>query len=173
MRMVFAIVVALVVGLWWFYIHGRPAPTRINWAAEQRSGNLTDAHGQPAPATSCPSKRYTFIYFSAGWCMPCHAFTPSLVGFYNQAGAKRNFDLVMVSEDQDQAGLEAYAEEFQMPWIFAKKHSQLAKQLLKTYAGSGIPDLVLIDATGTVVLDSFSGNDYLGPQQVLERFGTL
>jgi len=36
------------------------------------------------------------------------------------------------------------------------------------YEGSGIPDLVLTDASGKVLSDSFNGQEYVGPYKVLD-----
>ena len=54
-----------------------------------------------------------------------------------------------------------------MPWP-AIDYDQLGLLSgLKQIAGSGIPSLVLLDATGHVLSSSFDGDNYLGPQKVL------
>jgi nucleoredoxin len=171
MRISILVVLLILTGFWIF--HGKPSPSKINWLAQLNTGNLVQGNGDPCRVDAVPSKAYTFIYFSASWCQPCHAFTPSLVNFFNSAGKKRNFDVVMVSYDHEQDDLTAYAEEFHMPWIFARMQSPLAKQLNKTYANTGIPDLVLIDRNGKILADSFSGSDYLGPEHVLDEYRKL
>ena len=39
----------------------------------------------------------------------------------------------------------------------------------KKFEGPGIPCLVLVDDTGKVIADSFNGDTYLGPQQVVDQ----
>ncbi len=170
MRLTLLILLAVGISAWCFV--SRSPKGRIDWALAQSSGELVDAYGKPIKRDHFPSKTYTFIYFSAGWCGPCHAFTPDLVQFYKSAGPARNFNIVMVSLDHDQDGLTAYAEEFNMPWVFARMGSKLVHRL-RQYASTGIPDLVLINASGAVLADSFSGSDYLGPRHVLEEYGKL
>ena len=34
------------------------------------------------PDAEVAGKKYYALYFSAGWCAPCQAFTPKLVAFY-------------------------------------------------------------------------------------------
>jgi hypothetical protein len=41
------------------------------------------------------------------------------------------------------------------------------------YCGEGIPDLVLVDADGKVLSDSFDGSNYLGPQKVIDDIKSL
>ncbi len=56
-----------------------------------------------------------------------------------------------------------------MPWP-AMKYPDLdnAKVSVKKYFGPGIPDLVLVDADGKVLSDTFNGKDYVGPSHVLD-----
>ena len=49
------------------------------------------------------------IYFSAHWCPPCRGFTPKLVESYNtMKAAGKNFEIVFVSSDNDEAGFDEY-----------------------------------------------------------------
>ena len=41
------------------------------------------------------------------------------------------------------------------------------------YCGSGIPDLVLVDASGKVLSDSFNGAEYLGPEKVMNDIKSM
>jgi hypothetical protein len=56
-----------------------------------------------------------------------------------------------------------------MPWP-AVRFSDISESSLgaKKYCGPGIPCLVLTDASGKVLSDSFHGQDYVGPEQVME-----
>ncbi|HEX8310832.1 MAG TPA: thioredoxin-like domain-containing protein [Chthoniobacteraceae bacterium] len=113
--------------------------------------------------------KYLAIYYSAAWCGPCRKFTPKLVEWYNQhKAANPHFELIFVSSDQSEPEMEKYIAEDKMPWPalkFAKKDSN---KTITGYSGRGIPSLVLIDAEGKVLSDSYVGGKYLGPGKVLQ-----
>jgi nucleoredoxin len=141
-------------------------------------GKLISADGSPfnfpasAPVTSI---RYYAIYYSAQWCPPCHAFTPVLVEWYKKfKAAHSNFELIFVSDDHDKASMLAYMKEMAMPWpAFSFEDTNHDGKGIEKFAGSGIPDLVLVDADGKVLSDSFSGSSYLGPRHVLDDIEKL
>lgn len=62
----------------------------------------------------CPGK-VIGIYFSAHWCPPCRGFTPELVKFYNNHHEAKNFEIVFVSSDKDEAAFKDYYGS--MPWL--------------------------------------------------------
>jgi nucleoredoxin len=142
-------------------------------------GNLVSADGSPfsfpanAPASSI---QYYAIYYSAQWCPPCHAFTPVLVEWYQKFKPSHpNFELIFVSDDHDQASMLAYMQEMAMPWpAFQFDELKHDGKGIEKFAGDGIPDLVLVDAGGKVLSDSFSWTgSYLGPQHVLNDIEKL
>ena len=58
------------------------------------------------------------LYFSAHWCPPCRAFTPTLADWYNNFKKGPNgskFDIVFVSSDRDDSAFDEYYGE--MPWL--------------------------------------------------------
>jgi len=60
-----------------------------------------------------------------------------------------------------------------MPWP-AIEYSKLASvPALQKYAGKGIPDLVIVDASGKVLADSFVSGKYVGPAKVLDDLSTI
>lgn len=131
-------------------------------------GKLADAHGAAVSADALKDKRVVLLYFSAGWCPPCHQFTPKLVDFYNAHGGGKNFEVIFVSSDSDTAKMQAYIDEYKMPWL-AVKHDQVkASGLQERFAGNGIPDLEMLDGTGQVISSSFAGKNYRGPYEVLQ-----
>ncbi len=108
------------------------------------------------------------LYFSAHWCGPCRKFTPQLVDFYNRVAPQHpEFELIFISNDRQPFNMETYMKEANMPWPaidFAKIGS---KEALNRYEGKGIPCLVLVDASGRVISDSYQGEKYLGPAKVM------
>jgi nucleoredoxin len=147
--------------------------TSAQMEAALTTGDIVDADGQPVAPATFPAHRLTFVYFGASFCAPCRQFTPTLVRFYRDAGSSRAFNLIMVDEDADAAELKQYADAMHMPWPFAKLKGELATRLAKAYAGTGIPDLVLLDADGHVLADSFNRDRYRGPQQVLQDYRSI
>jgi nucleoredoxin len=114
------------------------------------------------------NKKLIALYFSAHWCGPCRRFTPKLVTYYNQVAPQHpEFEVIFVSSDKSQSGMETYMREMNMPWPAIDFQKIATKGEVTRYAGRAIPCLVLIDATGKVVSNSYDGPNYLGPQKVL------
>ena len=135
-------------------------------------GKLTAARGDgaltPLPEDAAAGKKLYALYFSAGWCPPCHKFTPKLVNFYNQVHARHpEFEVVFVSSDRSEDAMRKYMEEYQMPWPALRFDASENLPQIRGYGGPGIPCLVLVDAAGKVLADSFVGEQYLGPDRVL------
>jgi thiol-disulfide isomerase/thioredoxin len=139
---------------------------------------LVSADGTAANAPG-KSVQYYAIYYSAQWCPPCHAFTPRLVSWYNKfKPAHPNFELIFVSEDRDEAAMLSYMKEMTMPWPAVRfsdlKHDGGFKGSgIEKFAGDGIPDLVLLDAGGKVLSDSYQNGTYVGPEAVVEDINKL
>ena len=114
------------------------------------------------------------LYFSAHWCPPCRKFTPQLVAYYNQiAHDHPEFEIIFVSADKSAEDMATYMRESSMPWP-AIEYGKLANvPALQKYAGRGIPDLVIVDASGKVLADSFVGGKYVGPGRVLDDLSAI
>jgi nucleoredoxin len=120
------------------------------------------------------NKKYFLIYFSAHWCGPCRKFTPGLVNYYNETVARHpEFDLIFVSCDRSPFGMETYMRETKMPWPAVDFQKLAQKDGIRKYAGKGIPDLVLVDSSGRVLADSYHGEEYLGPESVLQALDSV
>ncbi len=126
---------------------------------------------KPCPASRLDGKRYYAIYFSAHWCPPCRAFTPELVRFYQETvKAHPDFELVFSSLDRSEQDMTRYMSEATMPWPAVR---YAAREKLQKWCGPGIPCLVVLDAAGKVVSDSFQAGQYRGPQAVLDDLRKL
>jgi nucleoredoxin len=114
------------------------------------------------------------LYFSAHWCGPCRKFTPQLVAYYYQiAHDNPEFEIIFVSADKSAEGMAAYMRESGMPWP-AIEYNKLANvPTLQKYAGKGIPDLVIVDASGKVLADSYVSGKYVGPARVLDDLSAI
>ena len=119
-------------------------------------------------ASTLKDVKYFAFYYSASWCPPCRAFTPKLVDFYKEFKPKHpNFELIFVNHDQSEDKMLAYMTGDSMTWP-AVRFDDIEKVQGNQYCGRGIPDLVLVDAGGTVLSDSFNGYQYLGPYKVID-----
>ena len=154
-----------------------PAPWSTSTAAITRAlrGNLVILRDRRLvdfdPGTQ-PEPLFYLIYFSAGWCGPCHQFTPSLVAEYKQlrAWGMNDFEVVFVSDDRDGVEMLEYMREMGMPWPALARTMVHRMEAVTKFAGDGIPCLVVIDRDGHLLFHSYSGDQYLGPDEPLDRF---
>lgn len=93
------------------------------------------------------------IYFSAHWCPPCKGFTPELAKYYNKYKDEKNFEIIFVSSDKDQAAFDGYYGE--QPWLALPfEERELKNKLSSKFGVSGIPTLVVLEAnTHTLITD--------------------
>jgi thiol-disulfide isomerase/thioredoxin len=133
-------------------------------------GNSTEPYKGPEVAHS----KYVVLYFSAGWCGPCHLFTPQLSEFYKALKAKfPDFEIVFISRDYTEAAMEKYMVETSMPWPAVRYAVAKTNEALNNLCGPGIPDLVLLNENGQVISDSFVNGAYVGPVKVLKDLTML
>jgi nucleoredoxin len=134
---------------------------------------VEDSHFKNFDASALKDAKYVAFYYSASWCPPCRIFTPKLVDFYNSFKAQHpDFELIFVTADQSQADMLAYMKGEKMPWP-AVRFDDIDGTNATRYSGAGIPDLVLVDAGGKVLSDSFNGSDYVGPDKVVEDIKSI
>lgn len=91
------------------------------------------------------------LYFTASWCGPCHRFTPRLVQFYERCRRARSagdFEVVLVSWDDNEADQRKYASSFGMPWLAVPHQSRaLSDELTLRYGVTHIPSLVILQVS--------------------------
>jgi nucleoredoxin len=128
---------------------------------------------QPSNSPAIGQAKYVAFYYGAGWCGPCHKFTPDLIAFYKEMKPKYpEFEVVFVSRDNSSAEIDSYMAEMKMPWP-AVRYDAIKWSTANKYSGPGIPCLVLVDQNGRVLSDSYQGNRYLGPHKVLDDLRNL
>jgi nucleoredoxin len=134
---------------------------------------VSDGRFKPLDAATLKDVKYWAFYYSASWCPPCREFTPKLVEFYNQFKQTHpNFELIFVNHDQNEDDMLAYMKTDAMQWP-AVRFDDIEHTKANQYCGAGIPDLVLVDASGKVLSDSFHGSDYVGPYQVIDDIKSI
>jgi nucleoredoxin len=126
----------------------------------------------PVDDETIQNKKLFALYFSARWCGPCRMFTPQLVEFYNRFAPQHpEFEVIFISYDRSPYGMETYMHE--MPWLGVDFNKIPSKETLTRYAGDGIPCLVVVNANGQVVFDTYAGKDRVGPEKVLKDLEAL
>ncbi len=143
--------------------------------------HLDNGKLSPVDISTLSNIKYFAIYYSAGWCPPCHQFTPKLVEFYNRFKSSHpEFELIFVNEDYTAEAMQGYMTEMSMPWpavrfdaLIHHGHGPYKRDGIESYAYKGIPDLVLVDSTGKVLSDSFEGENYVGPYKVVNYIKTM
>merc|ERR1711912_135527 len=73
---------------------------------------LLTKDGEKDTSDVLKDKEYVMIYFSAHWCPPCRAFTPTLADKYK--AKTKNAEIVFVSGDKSDDSFQEYYKE--MPW---------------------------------------------------------
>src|SRR5205814_7322577 len=121
-----------------------------------------------ADETALANKKLIAFYFSAEWCGPCRKFTPQLIEYYKRVAPDHpEFEIVFYSSDKSQYAMEKYMRDENMPWPAIDFTRLKDKAVLKKNAGDGIPSLVLVDASGSVISSAVTNGQYVGPQKVL------
>lgn len=134
---------------------------------EVLDGNLVVLDGTEMKAHTLAKKpdKYYVFYYTASWCGPCRAFTPTLVEFYKKH-KNDNFEVVLISSDRDEKSMEAYAEKNKMPWPHVKFDQ------VKTFKGKyahgvrGIPSVIVCDLEGKIVTSN--GRDLNALEQLVK-----
>jgi thiol-disulfide isomerase/thioredoxin len=120
------------------------------------------------------SKKLIALYFAANWCPACRQFNPQLVEYYNRVKAEHpEFEIILVSGDRSAVGMEAHIRTARMPWPAVDFEKLPGKESLKKYGGQSIPCLVLLDASGKVLADTFEGKTRVGPEKVLATLDAI
>lgn len=90
------------------------------------------------------------LYFSAHWCPPCRAFTPTLTKVYQEIKEKgNNLEIIFISSDKDQASFDDYFSK--MPWLALPFGDKRKESLSRLFKLRGIPMLVAIGPHGRTV----------------------
>jgi nucleoredoxin len=149
---------------------GLVSTARAEGIAAELNGRLVSLKGRttvPYPGAELAHAKYIALYYSAGWCGPCHVFTPALVEFYKKMKPQYpDFEVIFVSQDRSEKEMQSYMLEMSMPWPAVRYDFAKSSQALNKYCGPAIPCLVLLNDKGEVISDSFADGKYLGPGKV-------
>lgn len=137
--------------------------------AELLPDKLENSEGKKISAETVEGK-FIGLYFSAGWCPPCRAFTPRLVEFRN-AHAGENFEVVFVSFDKSNMEKRKYVRKAEMPWPSIRGAGRReARQLSRRFQIEGLPTLVIISPDGQIVSMNGRQDIMSAPDTALEKW---
>ncbi|MDA0295289.1 MAG: thioredoxin-like domain-containing protein [Planctomycetota bacterium] len=168
----------------------QPAPTKAPAKEVEAGGNaklasmigatLEDKSGKSfKTADVLKGKKHVLLYFSAGWCGPCRVFTPDLVKFAKANADAKDFAIIFVSSDRTKDAQMEYLKKYNMPFFTIPFDAPGNRAVQLAYAGSGIPNLVVLDDSGNALKGSYETDgkytpknreSYVGPQKVLAAF---
>jgi nucleoredoxin len=143
-------------------------PARV---AEDLKGKMINPLTGAAVASIDGAPKYFAFYRGAAWCGPCRQFSPSLVKFYKDTKPKNaNFELVFISGDKTPAEMRGYAKEAGFSWNTVPPERQPQMQIVNRLFTNLIPQLVVTDRQGNVLIDSARTG---GPAVALKQFDAL
>ena len=146
-------------------------PSRI---ANALRDQMIDSTGKPFKIEKLDDARIFALYYSASWCGPCRQFSPGFIKYINENSAKNpNQVVVMMSNDEKDDALVKYMQEMKMPWPAVPLAKLNKTPALLGYAGTGIPQLVVVDRNGTVLANSFENGRNVGPQRAMQTLTKL
>ncbi len=140
---------------------------------EDMSGKLVNPQTGAATAFDAKSEpKYYLFYRGAGWCGPCHQFSPGFIKYYKEAKVKypKNFEVFFISGDRTPKDMQAYARQLGFSWNTVPQNRQPQMQVVNRLFSNFIPQLVVTDPAGNVVIDSAKVG---GPQNALKQFDAL
>ena len=118
------------------------------------------------PARLAGVKFYA-LYFAAGWNTACRSFTEKLAKAYPKLRELYpEFEVVLVSRDPSRTAMVTAMHIEQMPWPALRWDLNAGARDITRY-GRGIPCLVLIDAEGKVLADTYRDGLFVGSDAVL------
>ena len=150
------------------------ASPSLSPAAEALAVNLLpavlhDADGKDVDPATLKGK-HIGLYFSAHWCPPCRAFTPSLVKFRNE-NADKDFEIIFVSLDKSQGEKKKYIKEMEMKWLtIPGASSKVADALAQQFDISGIPALIILAPDGSIVTSSGREDVMMSSESALSKW---
>uniref|UniRef100_A0A7E4W720 Thioredoxin domain-containing protein n=1 Tax=Panagrellus redivivus TaxID=6233 RepID=A0A7E4W720_PANRE len=133
------------------FLFSKPQPTQTMSLWE--GVTVVDADGNKHSAPEYLKDKVVAIYFSAGWCPPCRAFTPKLKKFYEALKeANQNFEVVFISRDRSAEDLVEYYKDHHGKWLYVEYNPEFVDAWRAKFDVKTIPALKVVKPDGTVVV---------------------
>lgn len=129
----------------------------------------------PQSGAGLVGKRFIALYFATRSDDACRAFTPRLAQFYGtHRRDSEKFEVIFVPTDRSAKEMAYHVREMQMPWLAVDyDQREVIGRLRQQFGGSDVPNLVVVDERGRVVVSSYEGNKFVGAEKAMEQFGHL
>lgn len=149
---------------------GKPVDGKGHRVLAELDGKVVSlATGKKAKVQAKTPPEFVVLYFSAGWCPGCRQFSPTLVDFYgkHKRDVGKRFEIVWVSRDRSAAEMQQYAKAHGFAWLAVAWDNLNSIPITQAYDPLGIPSVVVLDAKGALLADSYVGAEYPGPEKAL------
>ncbi len=101
--------------------------------------------------------KYVLLDFWATWCGPCVEELPNLRAIHDEFGKDARFALVSLSLDAEVQTLRDFVRQNKMPWQQVILGDWEEDLVTKSYGFSSIPQILLIDPAGKIVVVDLRG----------------
>jgi thiol-disulfide isomerase/thioredoxin len=150
-----------------FLAAGDGAPGRL---LEELAGKLVDPMtGRPTQLDATSRPKHVVLYMGAGWCAPCKVFAPKLVQVLKAKANAGELALIYLSGDKTAAEAKRYVTGLGISWPMLSFTQRDQIPAFQSLFGNTIPQLVVTDRHGTVVIDSAK----VGPERALAQLRDL
>ncbi|HSW30759.1 MAG TPA: thioredoxin-like domain-containing protein [Longimicrobiales bacterium] len=113
---------------------------------------LLTSDGSQAGLVELQGQSLIGIYFASRSCPACTAFTPELVGVYDEIRRSgKAFEIVLAAVDPSSEDLSTYMKQHRMGWLALPLGSEKVTQLAKRYDVEWIPTIIVINVAGRTI----------------------
>ncbi|MDP0499317.1 MAG: thioredoxin-like domain-containing protein [Verrucomicrobiota bacterium JB022] len=138
---------------------------------EELEGKLVDPANGRRSQLATEQPEYVVAYMGAGWCPPCRVFAPKLMATLKDAAPDaQNVAFVYVSGDKSAREAKDYTSSLGIDWPMLSFTSRDQLPAFEALFGDSIPQLVVTDRHGTVVIDSAKVGQDKALAQLAELF---
>lgn len=151
-----------------FLAQEQSVPGRV---IEELSGKLVSPlTGQTVTLGADARPKYVVLYMGAGWCGPCQQFAPQLVKLLkDKKPAAGDFVSIYLSGDRNPAEAKAYATKLGIEWPTLYFKNRGLMPAFQSLFGDTIPQLVVTDRHGKVLVNSAK----VGTARALQQLASL
>lgn len=112
--------------------------------------------GQKATPASLAGKSYVINFFNS-WCIPCQKEHPELQAFYAEHAGERDFAMIGVVRDDEEAAIRAYVDKEGVEWPVAIGPGADAAAI--DFGTTGQPETYVVAPDGAVVCGTIGPTD--------------